>query len=40
MAALREYLDARAREAAGEATLREVDSVPIRPQSMRRGEAE
>jgi uracil-DNA glycosylase family 4 len=40
MAALREYLDARAREVAGEATLREVDSVPIRPQSMRRGEAE
>ena len=40
MAALRAYLDASAREGAGEATLREVDSVPTRPRSKRTGEAE
>jgi DNA polymerase len=40
MAALREYLNANAREGAGEATLREVDSVPTRPRSKRQGEAE
>jgi DNA polymerase len=40
MAALRAYLDASAREGAGEATLREVDSVPTRPRSKRQGEAE
>ena len=40
MAALRAYLDAGTREAAGEATLREVDSVPTRPRSKRTGEAE
>jgi DNA polymerase len=40
MAALRAYLDASAREGAGEATLREVDSVPTRPRSNRTGEAE
>ena len=40
MAALRAYLDAGTREAAGEATLREVDSVPTRPRSKRQGEAE
>ena len=40
MAALREYLSASAREGAGEATLREVDSVPNRPRSKRTGEAE
>jgi DNA polymerase len=40
MTALRAYLDASAREGAGEATLREVDSVPIRPRSKRTGEAE
>jgi DNA polymerase len=40
MAALRAYLSASAREGAGEATLREVDSVPTRPRSKRTGEAE
>ena len=40
MAALRAYLNASAREGAGEATLREVDSVPTRPRSKRQGEAE
>jgi len=40
MAALRTYLNASAREGAGEATLREVDSVPTRPRSKRQGEAE
>jgi DNA polymerase len=40
MAALREYLNARTREGAGEATLREVDSVPTRPRSRMQGEAE
>jgi len=40
MAALRAYLDASAREGAGEATLREVDSVPTRPRSKTQGEAE
>ena len=40
MAALREYLNANAREGAGEATLREVDSVPTRPRSRTQGEAE
>ena len=40
MAALREHLNADAREGAGEATLREVDSVPTRPRSKRQGEAE
>jgi DNA polymerase len=40
MAALRVYLNASAREGAGEATLREVDSVPTRPRSKRTGEAE
>ena len=40
MAALRAYLNASAREGAGEATLREVDSVPTRPRSKRTGEAE
>jgi DNA polymerase len=40
MAALREHLNADAREGAGEATLREVDSVPVRPRSKRIGEAE
>ena len=40
MAALRAYLSASAREGAGEATLREVDSVPNRPRSKRTGEAE
>jgi len=40
MAALRAYLDASAREGAGEATLREVDSVPTRPRSKLTGEAE
>ena len=40
MAALRGYLDTHAREGAGEATLREVDSVPTRPRSKRQGEAE
>lgn len=40
MAALRAYLNACAREAAGEATLREVDSVPTRPRTKRQGEAE
>lgn len=40
IAALRGYLDTHAREAAGEATLREVDSVPTRPRSKRQGEAE
>ena len=40
MAALREHLNADAREGAGEATLREVDSVPTRPRSKRTGEAE
>ncbi|NBW31451.1 MAG: uracil-DNA glycosylase [bacterium] len=40
MAALRGYLNMHAREGAGEATLREVDSVPIRPRSKRQGEAE
>jgi DNA polymerase len=40
MASLRVYLSASAREGAGEATLREVDSVPTRPRSKRTGEAE
>ena len=40
MTALRAYLDAGTREAAGEATLREVDSVPTRLRSKRQGEAE
>jgi len=40
MAALRAYLNASAREGAGEANLREVDSVPTRPRSKRTGEAE
>jgi len=40
MAALREYLNTHARDGAGEATLREVDSVPTRPRSKRQGEAE
>jgi len=40
MAALRAYLNASARDGAGEATLREVDSVPTRPRSKRTGEAE
>jgi len=40
MAALRDYLNANAREGAGEATLREVDSVPTRPRSRTQGEAE
>ena len=40
MAALQEYLNANAREGAGEATLREVDSVPTRPRSSTHGEAE
>ena len=40
MAALGAYLNASAREGAGEATLREVDSVPTRPRSKRQGEAE
>ncbi|MEI6155700.1 MAG: uracil-DNA glycosylase [bacterium] len=40
MAALRAYLNANAREGAGEATLREVDSVPTRPRSSTQGEAE
>ena len=40
MAALRAYLSASTREGAGEATLREVDSVPTRPRSKRTGEAE
>ena len=40
MAALREHLNADAREGAGEATLREVDSVPTRPRSRTKGEAE
>lgn len=40
MAALREHLNADAREGAGEATLREVDSVPTRPRANRTGEAE
>ena len=40
MAALRGYLDTHAREGAGEATLREVDSVPTRPRSKRQVEAE
>ena len=40
MASLRAYLSASAREGAGEATLREVDSVPTRPRSKRTGEAE
>jgi DNA polymerase len=40
MAAFRAYLSASAREGAGEATLREVDSVPTRPRSKRTGEAE
>ena len=38
--ALRAYLSASAREGAGEATLREVDSVPTRPRSKRQVEAE
>ena len=40
MAALGAYLNANAREGAGEATLREVDSVPTRPRSRTQGEAE
>jgi uracil-DNA glycosylase family 4 len=40
MAALRAYLNADAREGAGEATLREVDSVPERPRPKRQVEAE
>jgi DNA polymerase len=40
MAALREHLNADAREGAGEATLREVDSVPTRPRPRTQGEAE
>jgi DNA polymerase len=40
MAALREYLHSNAREGAGEANLREVDSVPTRPRSSTQGEAE
>ena len=40
MAALGAYLITHAREGAGEATLREVDSVPTRPRSKRQGEAE
>jgi len=40
MAALWGYLNTHAREGAGEATLREVDSVPVRPRSKRIGEAE
>ena len=40
MAALRGYLDTHAREGAGEATLREVDSVPTRPRPKRQVEAE
>ena len=40
MLALGAYLSADAREGAGEATLREVDSVPVRPRSKRIGEAE
>ena len=40
MAALRAYLNANAREGAGEATLREVDSVPTRPRPRTQGEAE
>ena len=40
MVALREYLNANAREGAGEATLHEVDSVPTRPRSRTQGEAE
>ena len=40
MAGLRAYLSASTREGAGEATLREVDSVPTRPRSKRQGEAE
>lgn len=40
MAALREYLSADTRKGAGEATLREVDSVPTRPRSETTGEAE
>ena len=40
MAALREHLNAEAREGAGEATLREVDSVPTRPRPRTQGEAE
>lgn len=39
MATLRAYLTANVREGAGEATLREVDSVPTRPRSKRTGEA-
>lgn len=40
MAALWAYLNTHAREEAGEATLRGVDSVPNRPRSTRQGEAE
>jgi uracil-DNA glycosylase family 4 len=40
MAALGAYLNPNAREGTGEATLREVDSVPARPRSKRTGEAE
>lgn len=40
MAALRAYLDADAREGAGEATLREVDSAPVRLRPKRQVEAE
>lgn len=40
IAALREYLDTDTRDGAGEATLREVDSVPARPRSKIDGEAE
>ena len=40
MAALRGYLNTHARDGAGKATLREVDSVPTRPRSKRQGEAE
>lgn len=40
MLALGAYLSADARDGAGEATLREVDSVPARPRSKRIGEAE
>lgn len=40
MAALRAYLDADARDGAGEATLREVDSVPVELRPKRQVEAE
>jgi len=40
MAALGEFLSMNAREEAGEATLREVDSVPTRRRSRMQGEAE